>query len=193
MDAKAIVDDIFSLFQEYGDTNYIGEAVSQEQHALQAAHLAESEGYPVEVILGALLHDVGHLFGLRDSKPNMCTNGEKYGIVNHEVVGEEYLKGLKFPTEVTTFVRRHVDAKRYLVTTDASYYDRLTNASKVTLEHQGGKMTAEEVEAMRKDPQFEAILRMRAWDEKAKNPEAKTPSLQYYKDMCLNYVKERSN
>ncbi|KAK7084755.1 hypothetical protein SK128_001904 [Halocaridina rubra] len=189
-DITTAVEDIFSLFSQFGDTNYIGEAVSQEQHALQAARLAEVEGYPVEVILGALFHDIGHLLGLREKKPVMITNGHDFGTNHHEVIGEEYLRGLGFPSGVTSFARRHVDAKRYLVSTDPNYYERLSDASKVTLEHQGGRMTQEEVETFRKDPQFEAILRMRTWDERAKDPNADTRSLQYYKDLCVSYLEE---
>ncbi|XP_068217120.1 2-amino-1-hydroxyethylphosphonate dioxygenase (glycine-forming)-like [Palaemon carinicauda] len=188
MEVKEAVENVFSLFTEFGNDDYIGEMVSQEQHALQAAHLAETEGFPAHIVIGALLHDIGHLQGKRLSKPNMITDGLVYGICNHEVLGQEFLEELGFPSDVSVFVRRHVDAKRYLVATDPSYYERLSPASKKTLEHQGGKMSEAEVEAFRKDPKFQAILRMRDWDEKAKDPNAVTPSLQHYKDMCLGYL-----
>ncbi|XP_066977209.1 2-amino-1-hydroxyethylphosphonate dioxygenase (glycine-forming)-like isoform X1 [Macrobrachium rosenbergii] len=191
MDVQAAVDDVFSLFGDFGNDDYIGEMVSQEQHALQAAHLAETEGFPPEIIIGALLHDIGHLHGKRLSKPHMITDGLVYGICNHEALGQEYLEGLGFPSEVSDFVRRHVDAKRYLVTTDPNYYERLSPASKTTLEHQGGRMTEAEVEVFRKDPKFQAILRMRDWDERAKDPSVVTPSLQHYKDICLAYLSKR--
>ncbi|XP_066977211.1 2-amino-1-hydroxyethylphosphonate dioxygenase (glycine-forming)-like isoform X2 [Macrobrachium rosenbergii] len=154
MDVQAAVDDVFSLFGDFGNDDYIGEMVSQEQHALQAAHLAETEGFPPEIIIGALLHDIGHLHGKRLSKPHMITDGLVYGICNHEALG-------------------------------------LSPASKTTLEHQGGRMTEAEVEVFRKDPKFQAILRMRDWDERAKDPSVVTPSLQHYKDICLAYLSKR--
>ncbi|XP_076065687.1 2-amino-1-hydroxyethylphosphonate dioxygenase (glycine-forming)-like isoform X2 [Oratosquilla oratoria] len=147
-----VVAEVFSLLEAMGSADYIGESVSQLQHALQAGHLAQQEGFPVHVILGALFHDVGHLVGEQRDLPPMRTGEVILGTQNHEVVG-------------------------------------LTEASKMTLEHQGGPMTPEEVESFRANPQHEAILRMRTWDEKAKDPKGETPSLQHFKSMCLEYLK----
>ena len=41
--------------------------------------------------------------------------GTTLGTRTHEKVGEKFLKNLGFPDNVTSFVRGHVDAKRYLV------------------------------------------------------------------------------
>lgn len=191
MDPEAVVREVFSLYEKFGDADYIGEAVTQRQHALQAARLAEEEEFPEETILGALLHDVGHLAGMRDGSVRMTTKGVTLGAASHDVTGAEYLARLGFPPAVTTFVRYHVQAKRFLVATDAGYYETLTEASKMTLEHQGGPMTEEEARAFAQDPQVDAILRMRRWDERAKDPEAVTPPLDHYKDMCLRFLRER--
>jgi predicted HD phosphohydrolase len=37
---------LFQLYREFGDADYIGEAVSQTQHMVQCALLAEKEGFP---------------------------------------------------------------------------------------------------------------------------------------------------
>ncbi|XP_076065688.1 2-amino-1-hydroxyethylphosphonate dioxygenase (glycine-forming)-like isoform X3 [Oratosquilla oratoria] len=184
-----VVAEVFSLLEAMGSADYIGESVSQLQHALQAGHLAQQEGFPVHVILGALFHDVGHLVGEQRDLPPMRTGEVILGTQNHEVVGGKYLRSLGFPDKVTQFVQGHVDAKRYLVAVDHQYFQGLTEASKMTLEHQGGPMTPEEVESFRANPQHEAILRMRTWDEKAKDPKGETPSLQHFKSMCLEYLK----
>ncbi|XP_069981135.1 2-amino-1-hydroxyethylphosphonate dioxygenase (glycine-forming) [Penaeus vannamei] len=173
MDSEAVVEEVFSLYEKFGDADYIGEAVTQRQHALCRGRscLAEEESTPKQIILGALLHDVGHLAGIREGGARMITRGVVLGAVNHEVIGAEYLARLRFPPAVTAFVRRHVQAKRFLVATDAGYYER-------PLEHQGGPMTEEEARSFApRDPQFDAILRMRRWDEKAQGPRAEvTPS-----------------
>ena len=49
------------LLVEAGRHRYGGEAVSQLEHALQCAHLAESEGALDTLVTAALLHDLGHL------------------------------------------------------------------------------------------------------------------------------------
>ncbi|KAG0726848.1 hypothetical protein GWK47_035787 [Chionoecetes opilio] len=100
------------------------------------------------------------------------------------------LRGLGFPEEVTSFVRNHVAAKRYLVTTDPKYYEGLSEASRGTLVHQGGPMSEEEAVSFKTNPNFQAALRMRHWDESAKDPEAQTPALKDYEDLCLSYLKE---
>ena len=66
------------------------------------------------VVIGAFLHDIGHLIGLENKMEAMGIHGS-LGIKNHEKVGEHFLRGLGFPKSVTDFVRGHVDAKRYLV------------------------------------------------------------------------------
>lgn len=50
---RDIVEEVFALYAAYGNADYIGEPVSQLEHMSQAAQLAESEGYPPEVILAA--------------------------------------------------------------------------------------------------------------------------------------------
>src|SRR5215470_18576724 len=54
------VDAILELYLRRGTRRY-QESVSQLDHALQAAALAEREGASPALIAAALLHDVGHL------------------------------------------------------------------------------------------------------------------------------------
>jgi HD superfamily phosphodiesterase len=55
---------IISLFMNYGSADYIGEPVSVLDHSLQAAALARDR-HPLDqdLIIAALLHDIGHLLG----------------------------------------------------------------------------------------------------------------------------------
>ncbi|MEO6038262.1 MAG: HD domain-containing protein [Saprospiraceae bacterium] len=53
---------IWALFQEKGDADYHGEAVSQIEHALQAAQIALNETSDLELAVAALLHDIGHFW-----------------------------------------------------------------------------------------------------------------------------------
>ena len=52
---------IVRLFQERGDAAYVGEPVSQTEHALQTAWAAERAAASKALIAAALLHDIGHL------------------------------------------------------------------------------------------------------------------------------------
>src|SRR6266699_5720516 len=54
---------IAGLFATQGADEYLGEAVTQAAHMLQAAHLAELDGADDALVAAALLHDVGHFTG----------------------------------------------------------------------------------------------------------------------------------
>ena len=47
------------LFDKWG-TQFYSEHLSQTAHAVQCAVLAEESGAPSELVLAALLHDIGH-------------------------------------------------------------------------------------------------------------------------------------
>jgi predicted HD phosphohydrolase len=57
--AKATVKEVFNYIIAQGNLDYIGEAVSQLEHSFQAAQLASDSGAEWDIILGALLHDIG--------------------------------------------------------------------------------------------------------------------------------------
>lgn len=183
--AELTTEKVFDLYRKYGDREYIGEPVSQEEHMIQCAMLAEKEGYPVEVILGVFLHDIGHLVGMKDDLPRMGDVGTQ----GHETVGENFLKDLGFPETITNFVRGHVEAKRYLVFKYPDYHEKLSPSSQQTLVYQGGPMTAEEAENFEKLKHFKALLKMRNWDDQGKIKNTPTDPLEKYESMCKRFLK----
>ncbi|XP_033121014.1 2-amino-1-hydroxyethylphosphonate dioxygenase (glycine-forming)-like [Anneissia japonica] len=144
-----------------------------------------------QIVLGALFHDIGHLVGLDRGLDRMVTDGFDLGTTGHERVGEEFLMQFGMPQEVVAFVRGHVDAKRYLVLKDKLYYDGLSKASKQTLEHQGGAMSEDEAKKFENSEKFAAIIRMRQWDELAKDPDTPIESIEKYKEMCRKYLERK--
>jgi predicted HD phosphohydrolase len=184
--ASASVDTLFALFHSHGSSDYIGEPVSSIAHALQAAACAAAAGATEEVIAGALLHDVGHLLGI--ASPDKYERMGDCGVMAHEGIGAAWLERLGVPPVTAAIVRRHVDAKRYLTAVDASYYGRLSAASKTTLGYQGGPMSPEEVASFQADPLMQTILDMRRWDEAAKIPDLEVPSLESYRPMLEKII-----
>jgi 2-amino-1-hydroxyethylphosphonate dioxygenase (glycine-forming) len=155
------------LYASAGGANYVGEPVSLLEHALQAAALARRSGAGTEVVVAALLHDVGHLRGAAAGLPQM--RGD-LGAQDHERVGAEYLAELGLNARVCHLVRAHVQAKRFLCWRSPRYLQRLSPASAATLALQGGPMDDAGAAAFRGDPDCRVLLRLRAWDEAAKRP-----------------------
>ncbi|WP_460142466.1 phosphonate degradation HD-domain oxygenase [Pseudomonas sp. S3_B08] len=162
MNHEQVIARVFGLYERFGASDYIGEPVSQLEHMSQAAELAMAEGCDDEVVLAAFFHDIGHL----------CAEGAEnmggYGVVSHERLGADYLREAGFSERLARLVEYHVQAKRYLTLREPGYYARLSEASRRTLEYQGGVMRAAEADAFEADPLCALSLRMRCWDELAK-------------------------
>lgn len=179
--------EIFDILVRRGQEDYIGEPVSQLEHACQSAQLAEAEGFDEEVVLAALFHDIGHLCALpnEDEMPGL-------GILRHEQVGGNYLSRLGFSEKVCRLVEGHVQAKRYLTFKHGQYFDTLSDASRQTLSWQGGRMDADEADAFESHFLFEQMIKMRQWDEAAKEVGKPLPNLERYREMCLRHLRRHS-
>lgn len=181
---EAIVNEIFSLYNRFGDEDYIGEPVSQLEHMSQAAALAAAEGYDDEVILAAFFHDIGHLCADAEEAGSM----EGFGNIDHEKLGADYLLERGFSARIANLVNGHVIAKRYLTYKYPEYYNKLSPASKATLEFQGGPMNNEEASDFEKNSDAELIIRLRHWDDMAKEEHVPVNNLTYLKALSLNHL-----
>ncbi len=171
----SVVDDLLALYASRGGEMYGGEPVTQLAHALQSAALAESEGADEALVAASLLHDVGHLVDKH------ADGAAAAGIDRqHEDVGAGYLSRW-FRPAVTEPIRRHVAAKRCLVTTEPGYFETLSEASVISLKVQGGPMSADEARVFLAQPGADAALRVRKWDDLAKVQGKTTPDLAYYR------------
>lgn len=169
------IDEIMNLFAERGANAYHGEAVSQKEHALQAAWSAERDGADAELITAALLHDVGHLLYEGDE------DAAELGIDDrHEVFGAAWLEK-HFGPAVVEPIRMHVDAKRYLCAAEPEYYTKLSEGSIRSLLIQGGPLKGADLEQFQDNPHAEAAVKLRRWDEAAKVVGLKTPSLDHFR------------
>lgn len=181
---ETAVNEVFELFEKHGNADYIGESISQLEHACQAAHLAESEGYDNEVILAALFHDIGHLCEMNGDRPKMGG----YGVMEHEKLGADFLRARGFSEKIAKLVQSHVEAKRYLCFADQNYYEKLSEASKKTLQYQGGPMSAADAAEFELNPLCKTIIRMRLWDEMAKEIDVPLPDLKRYRKMSVEHL-----
>ena len=186
---QATVDQLFALYQQHGQEDYIGEPVSQLEHMWQAAALAEAEGYDDEVVLAAFFHDLGHLCAHQEQQV-ASMNG--FGAVDHEKLGADYLRGCGFSERVARLVESHVLAKRYLTYRHPEYLRQLSPASQATLGFQGGPMTASEATAFEQDPDAGIIIRLREWDDQAKQEHLPVGDLHHLQDLALRHLRHQA-
>jgi len=170
-----IIADILNLFNDKGHSEYGGEAVTQLEHALQTATLARENNASDQLITAALLHDIGHLL---HELPN---DAPLKGIDDvHENKAAIFLRKY-FPEAVTEPVRLHVMAKRYLSSTEETYYSLLSEPSKQSLVLQGGLMSSTEVSSFEQNPFFSDAVKLRKWDDQAKVQELTTAPVEDFK------------
>jgi phosphonate degradation associated HDIG domain protein len=157
-----MIDQLMALFESYGVEKY-DENISQTEHAVQCALLAQLNHASDELVAAALLHDVGHLLQLRGN--NGSTDFSQDDL--HENLGANFLSST-FGPNVTQPIALHVQAKRYLCSVIPSYEAELSEGSKRSLELQGGPMGATELAEFSQNEYFEDAVNIRTWDDLAK-------------------------
>ena len=163
-----------NLFLEKGQLPY-NEAISQTEHALQCALLAERETGDAELIAAALLHDIGHLM------TKLGQDAAQRGVDDkHEDIGQGWL-ARHFTPRVAETVGLHVAAKRYLCTARPGYFDTLSPASVRSLELQGGPMNADETRDFAAGAHADDAVKLREWDERGKVPGLQTPDFAHFR------------
>ena len=166
--------DIETLFARRGGEQYSGEPVTQLEHALQTAALAESNGADDELVTACLLHDLGHLVHDLGESPTLRGLDDV-----HQYAALPFLRGL-FPDRVLGSIQLHVDAKRYLCATLPGYEDALSADSKRSLKLQGGVFSADQAAAFIARAGAVDAVRLRQWDDLAKVEGGATPPLTHF-------------
>jgi phosphonate degradation associated HDIG domain protein len=168
------IDGICALFDVRGGRMYSGEPVTQLEHALQSAALAEAANADAALITAALLHDLGHLLNDQGETPT------ERGIDDvHQYFALPFLRPL-FGDDVLEPIRLHVDAKRYLCAARPGYHDALSADSQRSLALQGGIYSPAEADAFAALPAAAYAVKLRLWDDAAKSAGRKTPLLSHF-------------
>ena len=176
MTPKDIADRIFATFAARGGATY-GERITQLEHALQCAALAEAEGASDTMVAAALLHDFGHFFEGRGDAAELEDRDAQ-----HEAHGALMLKPW-FGPEVAGPVALHVQAKRYLCAVEAGYEAALSPASALSLRLQGGRFTPEEAQRFAAGRYAQDAIRLRRWDDAGKVEDVELEPLQAYRPL----------
>ena len=168
------LEDIELLFARHGNAQYNGEPVTQLEHALQTAHLAEQSEASDELVTACLLHDLGHLLNEQGETPTLRGIDD-----THQYFALPFLRGL-FPDAVLDAIKLHVDAKRYLCRANEDYWARLSEDSKRSLELQGGVFDPDQAAAFLQLPGARDAVLLRQWDDLGKQADWRTPSLAHF-------------
>jgi predicted HD phosphohydrolase len=178
--AAATVEEIFEACRSMAGLPYDGEPVDQLQHALQCAWLARCTGGDDEFVVACLLHDVARAPAVAGVAYD--AEGEHHG-----EAGARWLAP-RVGERAAWLAEQHVPAKRYLVATDPSYREQLSEVSARTLRAQGGPMSAAEVEAFSSEPDWEAAVALRRIDDRGKVVGLEVPGLEAYRGALLRVV-----
>ncbi len=182
-DPNRFTAELLDWLEAAGATRY-DEIVTQYEHAVQSAALAGQRGGKPALVVAALLHDVGHLL--------VAEHGGRNGFLaldlEHERVGAGWLSRT-FGADVTEPIRMHVDAKRYLCSIEAAYYDGLSESSQRSFELQGGTMSADEIEAFLIHPAAQVAIELRRIDDLAKQPGRVVPGASAYREFLLQVLR----
>jgi predicted HD phosphohydrolase len=176
LDRVSIIDFILDLFARRGSDEYMGEPVNMAQHMEQTAACATADGATNDLVIAALLHDIGHFVG------DFPLDALESGIDNlHELAGAKFLETY-YPASVTEPIRLHVAAKKYLCAVDEHYFSLLSAASVQSLQVQGGPMTKAEIETFESSPYHQAAVQLRRYDDDGKIAGLEIKSVQGYKN-----------
>jgi predicted HD phosphohydrolase len=187
LNAQTIVPFLADIFLRRGHEEYLGEPVTMAEHMLQGAYFAQQQNESDEIIVATLLHDIGHFtseFGMF----SMVDTEDRW----HEDAGAEILEQF-FPVLITDCVRYHVAAKRYLCACDSIYFDQLSAASVHSLQLQGGPMNVTEIAEFERNPNLDAIVKVRRFDDQGKVPNMETPHFAHYQSTIQKIVDSHLN
>lgn len=184
MQLSTIANNIIELYEKHGASDYIGENLTQLEHMTKAAMLAEDYGENKNIILACFLHDIGHLLEINNKSKQMGN----LGVMNHELIGRQYLLDNGFSQEIANLVYNHVKAKRYLVAKFPDYINKLSEASKATLLYQNNLMSGEEVIEFENDLLFSDSLKVRFYDDQSKTVNRELKSLDFYRNLMIEHL-----
>jgi phosphonate degradation associated HDIG domain protein len=169
------IDYVAHVLTVYGDRQYGREPVSQLEHALQCAQLAEEAGEDSSTVTAALLHDIGHLLQMVRNCPAQRPASDDL----HQYIALPFLRGL-LPEAVLQPIRLHVDAKRYLCFVEPSYGHVLSPESIRSLKLQGGAFSSDQARKFLAEPFAAEAVRLRRFDDLAKVPSKPTRPLDHF-------------
>jgi predicted HD phosphohydrolase len=194
---------ISELFECVGREIFATPGMSQTDHALHCATRAENAGESSDLIVAALLHDVGHML-MAESRMDAIPLVElpvMGGESNQDFGGREIVAAKRaarkltlatlqgwLPDNAVAAVRLLHPAKHYLCAVEDDYWDALTPATQAELLADGGRYDAALVARFRQYPCHAAAVRLRRYDDLAKQNSIAARPLSHFMQYIRQYA-----
>lgn len=170
----------------YGDSS-----VSEQEHALQCAELADGAGADEALVMASLLHDVARFAVPQEMVLDTLQNAESHqDAKSHGEMAAQLLANL-LPPRALFCIRYHGEAKQYLCETSPGYREKLAEASITTMRIQSRETSAEQLSTLASHQWWKDALRVRAWDDAGKVSGRQTRTLDYWLGRLARYVESR--
>ncbi len=179
-----IVDSFDSAaFIQYGET-----AVTELEHALQCAELADNAGADDELVFACMLHDVARFAVPQDQVSDTLQNLEpSKDAKGHGEKAAELMRGL-LPERSLFCIQHHAEAKQYLCQTNEKYRQKLSAASIKTLAIQSDSTSQERLNTLAKHEWWEDAIRLRVWDDAGKVKGKETRPLTFWLERLEQFL-----
>ena len=189
---KSVYNHIAQSYQTAAKTQYGEEAVTELEHSLQCAELADQAAADEELVLACLLHDVARFAVPQDDVSDTLQKAKVHNAAKgHGVKAAELMDGF-LPERSLFFIQHHAEAKQYLCQTHPGYKDKLSSASIKTLQVQSQDTDQQKLDELAAHPWWPDAVRLRVWDDAAKVKGKQTRSLNYWLDRLNQFLESRA-
>jgi predicted HD phosphohydrolase len=167
-------------FDEAAKIRYGESGVTELEHALQSAELADHAGADDELVFAAMLHDVG-----RYAVPQELVSDTLQEVdiadnaLGHGEQGAQLMANM-LPARSLFCIRYHAESKLYLCQTNPNYRAKLAGASVKTLAVQSTDYYQARLDELSAHRWWQDAIRVRVWDDAAKVRGRVTRHLDYW-------------
>ena len=177
-------------FDKASTIRYGESAVTEIEHALQCAELADHAGADDDLVFAAMLHDVGRYAVPQELVSDTLQDVEiAEDARGHGERGAQLMANM-LPARSLFCIQYHAESKIYLCQTNPNYRASLAGASVKTLAVQSANYDQARLDDLSGHRWWQDALRVRVWDDTAKVKGRETRPLGYWIDRLEKFMGE---
>ena len=187
---QAAYEQVTGNFDKASKTCYGESAVTELEHALQCAELADHADADDELVFAAMLHDVGRYAVPQELVFDTLQDVEiADNALGHGERGAQLMANM-LPARSLFCIRYHAESKLYLCQKNPNYRAKLAGASVKTLAVQSTNYDQARLDELSGHRWWQDAIRVRVWDDSAKDKGRATRPLDYWVDRLEKFLKE---